>query len=113
MSREATVVTLGARRPLALPEKPKRDSRGEQRSEIAKTARGMFHAGPSNGERIPDFGVYANLQSDCGCEAGSFDNMAYPVQPFAVGVGEGADCYSEGILELVLRVGIRMGKITP
>ena len=75
MSREATVVTLGARLPLALPEEPKRESRWEQRSEVAKTARGMFRADASEGERITDFDVGAEVQSDCGCVAGSFDNL--------------------------------------
>jgi hypothetical protein len=86
MSREATVVTLGPRLPLALPEKPRRESRGEQRNKVAKTARGMFHADPSEGERITDFGVDAEVQSDCGCEAG--DKIVYGARPFAVGVTE-------------------------
>jgi len=103
MSREATVVTLGARLPLALPEKPKRESRGGQRSEVAKTARGMFHADPSERERIADFGVDAEVQSDCGCVAGSFDKIAHAARPFAVGVAEVADCYSEEIPEVLLQ----------
>jgi hypothetical protein len=77
MSREATVLTHGARPPLALPEKPKRECRAKQRSKAGKTARGMFHADPSEEERITDFGVHAEVQSDCGCLAGSFDKIAY------------------------------------
>ncbi len=103
MSREATIVTLGARPPLALPEKPKQESRWEQRSEVAKTTRGMFRADPSEGERITDFGVNAEVQSDCGCLAGSFDKIAHAARPFAVGVEEVADCYSKDILEVLLQ----------
>jgi hypothetical protein len=105
MSREATVVTLGARRSLALPEKQKRESRGQLRSEVEKTKRRKFHADPSEGERITDFGDDAEVQSDRICVVGSFDKIAYAAGPFAVGVAEVADCYSEGILELLLRGG--------
>jgi hypothetical protein len=105
MSREATEVILEARLPLALPEKPKRESRGEQRSEVAKSARGKFQADPSKGERITDFGDDAEVQSGCGCVAGSFDKIAYAARPFAVGVAEVVHCYSEENFELLLRGG--------
>ena len=91
MSCEATVVTLGARPPLALPEKPRQESRWEQRSEVAKTTRGMFRADPSEGERITHFGVDAEVQSDCGCLAGSFDKIAHTARTSAVEVVEVAD----------------------
>ena len=84
MSREATVVTLWARLPLTLPEKPKRESRWQQRNEVAKTARGVLRADPSEGERITDLGVDAEVQCDCGCVAGSFDKITYAARPFAV-----------------------------
>ena len=63
----------------------------------------MFHADPSERERITDFGVEAEVQSDCGCVAGSFDKIAYAARPFVVGVTEVADCYSKQILELLLQ----------
>jgi hypothetical protein len=97
MSREATVVTLGARPLLALQEKQKRESRGEQRSEVAKTARGLFQADPLEEERITDFGVDAEVQSDCGCEAGFFDKIAYAARPFAVGVAVIPPCERPGL----------------
>jgi hypothetical protein len=103
MSREAKVVTLGTRPPLALPEKPKQESRWEQRSEAAITTRGAFRADPSEGERITDFGVDTELQSDCGCLAGSFEKIAHAARPFAVGAEEVADCYSKEILEVLLQ----------
>ena len=103
MSREATVVTLGARPPLALPEKPRQESRWEQRSEVAKTSRGMFRADPSEGERITHFGVDAEVQSDCGCLAGSFEEIAHGANIYRRGGRSGG--HSEESLELLLRGG--------
>ena len=87
---------------MVLPEEPRRKSRREQRCKVAKTARGMLRAHPSEGERITDFGVDAEIECDCGCVTGSFDKIAHPARPVAVGIAEMTDGYSEEILELFL-----------
>ena len=51
----------------------------------------MFRADPSEGERITHFGVDAEVQSDCGCLAGSFDKIAHTARTSAVEVAEVAD----------------------
>jgi hypothetical protein len=61
----------------------------------------MLRSNPSEGERVADFCVDAEIQCHRGSVAGSFDKIAHAARPFAAGVTEMADGYSKKILDFI------------